>query len=57
MSLIESIYTNMASDDEDDSERLATLYANATPDQKKVLDDALICICGYTLSRLISMNP
>lgn len=54
MTLIERIYEEMLSDDEDDSDRLKALYEQATPDQKKVLDDALICICGYSLQTLIS---
>lgn len=52
MSLIETIYDHMGSDDEDDSERLIALYQRATPDQKQVLDDALICLCGYSFTTL-----
>jgi hypothetical protein len=56
MSLITTIQTAMLDDDEDDSERLEHLYQDANPEEKELLDNAFICLCGYSLGRLIQMT-
>jgi hypothetical protein len=56
MTLIERIGILMATDDADQSERLQTMYENATEAERDVIDGALICLCGYSLQTLID-NP
>lgn len=53
-SLIQLIQAEMLSDSEDDSERLAALYEQASPEQRKVVDDVLICLCGYSMPSLLA---
>lgn len=54
--LIGRIQNAMLTDDADQSERLATLYANASAEGKQLLDDALICICGYSIPTLLQQG-
>lgn len=57
--MIEGILTLMQKDDEDpikQSEQLEGLYEISTDTQKKAIDNALICICGYSLDTIIN-NP
>jgi hypothetical protein len=53
MSVISRIAEAIASDDDDQSERLVNDYNHATKEQQQAIDDALICICGWSLSTLI----
>lgn len=56
MSLIERIQDEINSDDEDPQEqslRLIRLHLAASPETRAVLDDAFICLCGYSLTTLI----
>lgn len=55
MTLIENIHAAIQDDDGDDSERLAALYSKASQTGKKLLDDAMICICGYSVKSLQEM--
>jgi len=57
--LIEGIHYLMSNDDEDpqkQSDQLEALYEISTDAQKKAIDNALICICGYSLDTIIN-NP
>lgn len=57
--LIEGIHYLMSNDSEDpikQSEKLEALYEISTDIQKKAIDNALICICGYSLDTIIN-NP
>ena len=57
--LIEGIFTLISKDDEDplkQSEQLEALYEICTDTQKKAIDNALICICGYSLDTILN-NP
>ena len=57
--IIEGIHHLMNNDDEDpikQSEQLEALYEISTDTQKKAIDNALICICGYSLDTIIN-NP
>jgi len=59
MSLIENIQSAMLSDDEDpdyQSTLLTGIYEDATTDQKAKLDEAMICVCGWSLDSLIAGN-
>lgn len=55
--IIEGISTLMQNDDEDpikQSDSLEALYEISTDTQKKAIDNAFICICGYTLDTIIN---
>ncbi len=57
--LTERIRYLMDNDDEDpekQSEQLEALYQICTDTQKKAINNAMICICGYSLDTLIN-NP
>ena len=54
-----TIFTLMSKDCEDpfkQSEALEALYEISTATQKKAIDNAFICICGYSLDTIIN-NP
>ena len=54
---IATIFTLMSKDNEDpfkQSEQLEALYEISTDTQKKAIDNALICICGYSLDTIIN---
>ena len=56
---IATIFALMSKDTKDpleQSEQLEALYEIATNSQKKAIDNALICICGYRLDTIIN-NP
>jgi hypothetical protein len=56
MNILLGIQEEMASDDdcsEEQSERLENDYLKLTPDQRRAVDDAFICICGWSLGTLI----
>lgn len=51
--LIDWIEEQMANDDEDrvkQSRKLRELYEDCAPAQRRAMDDALICICGYSIA-------
>ena len=55
--IIEWVSHLMSIDDEDptkQSEQLEALYEISTDAQKKAIDNAMICICGYTLDTIIN---
>jgi hypothetical protein len=47
--LISKEMTGDDADRNDQSERLVRVYNQAGPVEKKAIDDALICICGWSL--------
>ncbi len=54
---IEGIFTLMQKDEEDpvkESERLEALYEISTDVQKKAIDNAFICLCGYSLDTILN---
>jgi len=54
---IATIFTLMSKDCEDpfkQSEQLEALYEICTSTQKKAIDNAMICICGYSLDTIIN---
>lgn len=53
MSLVSRIAELIASDDDDQSERMADEYRDADPKAKEAIDNAFICLCGYSLATLI----
>lgn len=57
--IIEGIHYLINNDDEDpqkQSDQLEAFYEISTDEQKKIIDNVLICICGYSLDTLIN-NP
>jgi hypothetical protein len=56
--IIENIFALMQNDDNSlrQAEQLEALYEISTDTQKKAIDNAFICICGYSLDTLIN-NP
>jgi len=57
--IISGIQELISNDDEDpqkQSDNLESLYQLSTSTQKKAIDNALICICGYSLDTIIN-NP
>jgi hypothetical protein len=53
MSIASQVYDAIDSDDEDGTARLIEAYMDATPDQKAVVDDIFISLCGWSLNTLI----
>ena len=51
---IQSLIGNDGEDAEKQSDNLEALYEIATDTQKKAIDNALICICGYSLDTIIN---
>jgi hypothetical protein len=52
------IYESMQSDQYshyNQSKRLVNKYKSATPQEKELIDDILITICGYSMPTLIEM--
>ena len=47
---------NDAEDKVKQSDQLEALYEVSTDAQKKIIDNVLICICGYSLDTIIN-NP
>lgn len=52
--LVERITYAIATDDDDQSERLADVYLGADDAGKDVLDRAFICLCGWQLKTLMT---
>lgn len=55
-SIIEKAFMSMGSDDTDDSDRLERLYADADTKGKALIDDVLICMCGYSFDSLKDLD-
>jgi len=58
-SIIEGIFTLMENDSEDQtkqSDQLEAFYEVCTDAQKKIINNVMICICGYSLDTIIN-NP
>jgi len=54
VTLVARIAELIATDDDDQSERLANDYREADAKAKQAIDDAFICLCGYSLATLIA---
>lgn len=53
MSIASQVYDAIATDDEDGTDQIIVAYQHATADQKAVIDDIFISLCGWQLSTLI----
>lgn len=56
MTLISRIADAIATDDDDQSERLIETYKAASKTRKAAIDDVMICLCGYSIPTLIDME-
>jgi hypothetical protein len=53
MSIVSRVQEYMVTDDDDQSDRLLRDYQAASDVEKKAIDAALICLCGYSLKTII----
>jgi len=51
--IISQLFTEMTTDDENETEKLLELYLNVTDEERALLDYMLVSICGNTLHTLI----
>ena len=54
--LIEKIFEEMSTDgdaDERQAERLVRLYQESSQKEKELIDQVMMCICGWTMKTLI----
>ena len=54
MSIVSRVQEYIATDDDDQSERLLNEYQEAGPKEKEAIDNAFICLCGYSLATIIA---
>lgn len=54
--LISHIYDSIGSDEDNQSERLASLYLAANDCGKALLDEAFTCLCGWRLGSLLEQS-
>jgi len=54
VSVVDKVRELMACDDCDQSERLRETYEAATPEQRKVVDEIFVCLCGYSLETILA---
>ena len=57
--LIDWIEQQMAIDDEDRGKQslaLRWIYESSSPPQRQALNDALICLCGYSFDRALESS-
>lgn len=60
MTLIDAILAEMLDDDADradQSRRLRALYHDATPEVRAALNDAMVCLCGWSMDRMLDAVP
>jgi hypothetical protein len=53
--VVSAIQDAMITDDENQSERLIATYDKATFAQKVIIDEVLICLCGYSMPSLLGI--
>jgi hypothetical protein len=56
MTLISRIADAIATDDDDQSERLIETYKAASKTRKAAIDDVMICLCGYSIPTLMDQE-
>jgi hypothetical protein len=54
VSVVQKVQELMLHDDDDQSERLQDTDERATPEQKQVVDEIFICLCGYSLATILA---
>lgn len=56
LSLVTKISYQIDEDDNDQSDRIVAMYEEGTPEQKKLLDDFCICLCGWSIETLLKQK-
>ncbi len=51
--IIPTIFTEMESDGENESEALLHYYLDSNPQERAVVDNVLMYLCGWTLTTLL----
>jgi len=52
--IIYHLIKNKSESLETDNELLIHYYSNATPDEQKIINTIMVCICGYSLETIIN---
>lgn len=55
-SIINKIFSFMATDTKDDSKYLLKMYLDADDKERAIMDAVLICVCGYSMSSIIKKS-
>lgn len=53
--ILSTVYEEMISDTENESEHMLWFYNQATDEQRSGFDNALIYLCGWTLGSLVTI--
>jgi hypothetical protein len=53
MSIVGVIHWQMAEDDTDDSDRMIELWLRSNAEQRKLIDELLVCLCGWSFATLM----
>lgn len=53
--VMSTLQVAISTDDDNQSERLIADYEAADDATKKIMDDMLICICGYSMLSLVTL--
>lgn len=53
LTIVQQVQEAIFTDDTDDSERIIQAYEEATAEQRAVVDDIFISLCGYRLATFI----
>jgi hypothetical protein len=56
MSIISVISREMASDDYDESDKLEAYYFSLKPKEKKIVDEVMMFLCGWTFESIRKAN-
>lgn len=52
--IIHKLIQNKTKNLDSDNELLIHYYTNANPDEQKIIDTIMVCICGYSLETIIN---
>ena len=54
LDIISQVMSEMLSDDENDTTRLLCMYLEGTPEERAIMDEVLVCLCGECMSSIIN---
>lgn len=54
LDIISQVMSEMLSDDENDTVRLLCMYLDGTPEERAIMDEVLVCLCGECMSSIIN---
>ena len=52
--IIHKLIKNRTENLDSDNELLIHYYTNAKPDEQKIIDTIMVCVCGYSLETIIN---